>query len=283
MGNHHLTPEEKETLRVMKMQEGELEQLQIENEAHHQHLNEMGQRLEALKERARHLAQAEGVDVSKEHHYPTAQQEPDRMNLEEIPSWASLIQQAKEKNVSSNTSIEDLLNEAEITRYQEDTKRIEEEFAQLTGLTKRDMAFLPVATYLQTARWTTTGKTLPTKSLATIGNLPTKVNMTIEQLHTSMYDPEKDGPWEFYEARTRKILMLSNLLASTSNVAFAASTELWSKIDTEGLITTISRLAQDGAYLINLRDAYEKIKMDQVLEKALHDIDSHFKHLPTKD
>jgi hypothetical protein len=42
-------------------------------------------------------------------------------------------------------------------------------------------------------------------------------------------------------------------------------------------------LAQDGAYLINLRDAYEKIKMDQVLEKALHDIDSHFKHLPTKD
>ena len=283
MCKHNLTSEEKETLRVMKMQEGDLEKLQVENEAHHKHLNEMEHRLEILKERAKFLAQEEGIGVAEERHYPIAQQESSGMNLEEIPTWTSLIQQAEENNVSPNVCIEDLLNKAEIVKIQKDTIKIEEEFAQLTGLTKRDMAFLPVATYLQTARWTKTGKTLPTKSLVTMESLPTKVNMTIEQLHTSMYNPEKDGPREFYEARTRKILMLSNLLASTSNVAFAASTELWNKIDAEGLLTTISRVAQDSAYLLNLRETYENIKMNQVLEKELKDIDSHFKHLPKAD
>ena len=282
MTKRKLTPEEKDTLRVMKMQERDLGLLEKDTDSHHEQLNEMSQQLEKLKESAKRLAITEGITIPQEHHYPTTRQNKTVIiDSKRVPSWSSLKQRAEAENIPTDISIEDLLNENEIAKAQEDTKNIEEEFTQLTGLSKRDIKFLLLATYLQATRWTATGKAIPIKRVPTGTTLPTKINIKIEQLHASLYDPEKDGLRAFYEARTRKILMISNLLASTLNVAFAASTELWNKIDTEGLLTTLNRVAQDGSYLINLRDAFEKIKMDKVLEKELQDIENHFKHLPT--
>lgn len=105
---------------------------------------------------------------------------------------------------------------------------------------------------------------------------PLMVNMAVSLLHGLMYNPEKDGPREFYDARTRKILLLSNLLASGSNLAFTLSTEQWAKLDIGGLLVTGARTLQDLAFLTNLEDHFLRQQMDKVYEKELQDINSHF-------
>ena len=105
---------------------------------------------------------------------------------------------------------------------------------------------------------------------------PLMVNMAVSLLHGLMYNPEKDGPREFYDARTRKILLLSNLLASGSNLAFTLSTEQWAKLDLGGLLVSGARTLQDLAFLTNLEDHFLRQQMDKVYEKELQDINSHF-------
>lgn len=107
---------------------------------------------------------------------------------------------------------------------------------------------------------------------------PLMVNMAVSLLHGLLYNPEKDGPREFYDARTRKILLLSNLFASGSNLTFTIAAEQWQKLDIGGLLVTGARAVQDLAYLTNLEDHFMKQQMDKVYEKELQDIDSHFKN-----
>jgi hypothetical protein len=108
--------------------------------------------------------------------------------------------------------------------------------------------------------------------------IPLIINMAIGLLHGYMYNPETDGPREFYDARTRKILLLSNLFASGSNLTFTIAAEQWQKLDIGGLLVTGTRAVQDLAYLTNLEDHFMKQQMDKVYEKELQDIDSHFKN-----
>jgi hypothetical protein len=107
---------------------------------------------------------------------------------------------------------------------------------------------------------------------------PLMVNMAVSLLHGLMYNPEKDGPRAFYDARTRKILLLSNLFASGSNLTFTFAAEQWHKLDICGLLVTGTRAIQDLAYLTNLEDHFLKQQLDKVYEKELQDIDSHFKN-----
>lgn len=107
---------------------------------------------------------------------------------------------------------------------------------------------------------------------------PLMVNMVVSLLHGLMYNPENDGPREFYDARTRKILLLSNLFASGSNLTFTLGAEQWQKLDIGGLLVTGTRAVQDLAYLTNLEDHFLKQQMDKVYEKELQDINSHFKN-----
>lgn len=127
------------------------------------------------------------------------------------------------------------------------------------------------------------------QQLATMQNLtligqqaafPLVVNMAVALLHGFMYNPDLDGPREFYDARTRKILLLSNMMASGTNMAFSAATEKWMKLDLGGLLVTGTRAIQDMAYLTNLEDYFLQQQMDKVLEKELQDIDSHFTSVP---
>jgi len=127
------------------------------------------------------------------------------------------------------------------------------------------------------------------QQLATMQNLtligqqaafPLVVNMAVALLHGFMYNPDLDGPREYYDARTRKILLLSNMMASGTNMAFSAATEKWMKLDLGGLLVTGTRAIQDLAYLTNLEDHFLKQQMDKVLEKELQDIDSHFNNVP---
>lgn len=108
--------------------------------------------------------------------------------------------------------------------------------------------------------------------------LPLVINMMVGLLHGLRYNPETDGPRQFYDARTRKIILLSNLLASGSNLTFTLASEQWAKLDIGGLLVSGIRSIQDIAYLVNLEDHFIREQMDKVYEKELQDIDSHFKN-----
>lgn len=452
MADRKYTDDEKATLRVLKMQEGDLSRLQEQSDSHTQRLSQMGQRLSDLKQRAAAIASEADITLPEDQHLPSAKSDKqEKMSLSEIPSWQSLEERANQEGVSHDIVMEDLLTGQEITYALSEVKRINDEFASRTGLTRSDLSFLAVATSIQTARWammpkiigqlgksgrvlaalspsamamleqkpdTTevalidetnqefiaeaeeihegpknwdeileqrddlpdnafqnesmnwlfgivnkitgtrtagnftstdaiTGEGVSTpgmlaealrriqddprrltaavytqyaqqkaaqgepvdlltpvtdalqpgmesavfqmqaQQLASMSDLtligkqaafPLMVNMAVGLLHGLMYNPEKDGPREFYDARTRKILLLSNLLASSSNLAFTAGTEQWGKLDIGGLLVTGTRTIQDIAYLTNLEDHFMKQEMDKVFEKEFQDIEKHFKH-----
>ena len=120
-------------------------------------------------------------------------------------------------------------------------------------------------------------------SLTLVGQqaaIPLVINMAVGLLHGFMYNPDVDGPRAFYDARTRKILLMSNLMASSGNVALTATTEAWMKLDLGGLLVTATRAMQDVSYLTALEDEFLRQHMNKALEKELQDIDSHFLNLP---
>lgn len=452
MADRNFTDDERHTLRVQKMQEGDLSRLQQQTSSHTQHLAQMDDKLSELKRRASAIAQAEGIDLPEEHHLPsTPSHQQEKMALSDIPSWQSLEQRADEAGISHDIAIEDLLSDKEITDAQSEVNRINEEFMSRTRLTRSDLTFLAIATSIQAARWTMTPKIaaqlgksgriiaalspsavamleqksdtkdltlidetnqefieeaeeihdgpksweeileqrdgMPDKAfdndsmnwlfgivnkitgthtasnfastdavtgervstpsmlaealqsikedprrlsaavysqyaqekaaegdpidvlapvtkvlqpgmeselfqmqaqqLASMTDLtligkqaafPLMVNMAVSLLHGLRYNPATDGPREFYDARTRKILLLSNLFASGANLSFVLAAEQWHKLDIGGLLVTGTRTVQDIAYLTNLEDLFLKQQMDKVYEKELQDLNSHFKN-----
>ena len=457
MADKTYTDDEKRTLQVLKMQEGDIARLKEQTEGETQHLNEMDKQLAALKERAKSMAQATDTELPEERHTPTLAETStkERMDRSQIPSWESLEQRASQQHIDKDITIEDLLSGQEISYAIDEVKRINDEFAARTGLTQSDLAFLTVATGIQTARWAmmpkivgqlgrsgrllatlspsamamleqkpdtkeltlidetneefiaeaekihegpksweeileqkddlpdnafnndsmnwlfgivnkitgthtssnfastnaVTGENISTpgilaealrsikddprrltaavysqyaqqkaaqgetvdvlspvtealqpgmeseifqmqaqqlasmSDLTLIGKqaaLPLVINMVVGLLHGMRYNPETDGPREFYDARTRKIILLSNMMASGSNLAFAAASEHWEKLDIGGLLVSGARAIQDCAYLVNLEDHFIREQMDKVYEKELQDIDRHFKNEITK-
>ena len=458
MGKRKYEEDDRQTLRILKMQQADLDRLSNQTAEGQQTLSQMDQRLNELKQRAQALADAEGVELPEEKHVPTTTKRPrEKMKLSVVPTWEELERRARREGIASHVAVEDLLTQEEIAHSEAEVKRINEEFARRTGLTKSDLAFLAAATSIQTARWamvpkllnkaSKSGKVLAAlspsamamleakpkgdKELAVVdeanrefqdeaeweveeirdghktweeildakdkvpqkafGNdamnwifglvnnitgtrtngdfksvdenghsvktptifsdafksiqedplrlpaavyamyvqeklahgesvdmlkpfteaiapltdsvlyqsqmqqlasirdvtlvgqqaaIPLIINMAVGLLHSFMYNPEKDGPRSFYDARTRKILMLSNVMASSGNLALAAGTENWLKLDIGGLLVTATRAMQDLSYLTALEDEFMKHHLDKALEQELQDIDSHFLNLP---
>lgn len=458
MAKRKYDADDRRILRVLKMQQDDLDKLAGQTADQQEALSKMNERLNEFKRRAQALAEDEGVDIPEEHHIPTpTHRERKRMKLDEVPDWEELETRAHHSGVSSHVAIEDLLSSEEIARTEAQVKQINDEYTHRTALTERDLAFLTIATSIQTARWAMiprlinkagkSGKVLaalspsamamleakpkgkkdltvideankefqeeaeweaeeiheghksweeilkakdkmpvktfnndamnwifglinaitgtqtnsnfksvdengkPVKTpavfaeafrsiqedprrlsaavyalyaqekaahgettdvlkpftetfapqmnselyqsqvqqLASIRELtlvgqqaaiPLIINMAIGLLHGLMYNPELDGPHEFFDARTRKILLISNLIASSSNVALAAGTEAWMKLDLGGLLVTATRAIQDVSYLTTLEDEFMRKHLDQAIIKELQDIDSHFINLP---
>lgn len=151
MGRFKYTESEKETLKVLKMQEQQLERLTEELETQTQ--NQVAQEgLLKIKERIESLLQEQGVSYSQNQiDIPTSSKL--QVNRTDIPSWDDCIQQAN-KEVQGEIELEDLLSKEEFNFCIEEIKRINEEFSKKTSIfNKKDLAFLAIATALQTARW----------------------------------------------------------------------------------------------------------------------------------
>ena len=100
--------------------------------------------------------------------------------------------------------------------------------------------------------------------------------MIISLVHGLLYNPENDGNRKLYEVRTRKILCISNALASAGNIAYAVGTEDWRKLDVGGIMVTLYRLFTDVRFISRIKKQFIEEEMDKVLEKEIKELDSYF-------
>ena len=149
MGKFEYTDNELEMLRVLKMQEADINKLSAQTDTTEDSIN-------ALKKDIQEEAARRGVDISS----ALNQQrniEGVKVSAKDIPSWDELARRADEE-IDYQPIIEDFLTQNEIDFTLREIQSINDEFAKRTKLNKTDLAFLVIATALQTLRWVVINK-----------------------------------------------------------------------------------------------------------------------------
>lgn len=117
------------------------------------------------------------------------------------------------------------------------------------------------------------------KDVAIVGSqaaISILINMLISLVHGLLYNPQKDGDRKLYEVRTRKILSISNALASSGNIAYTVVTEDWKKLDIGGILVTLYRLFTDIRFISKVKKEFIEKEMDKVLVSELEQLDTYF-------
>lgn len=109
------------------------------------------------------------------------------------------------------------------------------------------------------------------------------INMLISLLHGFFYNPEKDHSRDFYEVRTRKILLYSNVISSSINLAYVGVNaytgnigESLKKLDLGGLLVTLWRLFSDVRFITKVKEEFINTELDKVTAKELKELDEMF-------
>jgi hypothetical protein len=113
------------------------------------------------------------------------------------------------------------------------------------------------------------------------------INFVVSTIHGAMYDEREDGGRRFYEVRTRKILLYSNLIASLSNLvvvgigvgigAASNNPETIRKslkyVDVGGLLVTIARLFTDIRFITKVKDEFISMEIDRDIQREIDELD----------
>lgn len=117
---------------------------------------------------------------------------------------------------------------------------------------------------------------IDTASVGTEVTLSCFINMLISMIHRMCFDDTQDDEQSF-EVRTRKIILYSNLIASTSNVISSVLTEKYGMLDVGGLLVTISRLITDVRFICKVKDEFVQSKLDEHFEGIQKEIETMYK------
>ena len=91
------------------------------------------------------------------------------------------------------------------------------------------------------------------------------------------YNEEKDVDRELYEIRTRKILMYSNIIASSSNVITVCITKNPKKLDMGGLIVTLSRMFTDIRFISRVKQEFIECELARGLREQFYEANILFR------
>lgn len=98
------------------------------------------------------------------------------------------------------------------------------------------------------------------------------INMIIGALHKFFYNPNKDFDKDLYDVRTRKIILYSNMIATTSDVvqtaikAYLGENKALENFDIGGFLITISRLITDTKYIMQIKEEFIFNEWDRIIE-----------------
>ena len=103
----------------------------------------------------------------------------------------------------------------------------------------------------------------------------TFINFLIAALHGSSIIFKDDGSayaWEMHQARTKKIILISNAFATSSSVVQAAITKNPRCLDLGGAIVLASRLFSDVNFINKLKEEYVNTGLNEVYEQRANSI-----------
>lgn len=140
--------------------------------------------------------------------------------------------------------------------------------------TKDSLPIPIISTFSPKAAETLASYGIDTASVGTEATLAMLINWLISMVHGLFYDESIESR-TMYEVRTRKILLYSNLLASSSNLIVTAITKDASKLDVGGLLVTIGRLFSDIKFITKVKQDFIDSKIEiqyQGLEREICDL-----------
>ncbi len=128
---------------------------------------------------------------------------------------------------------------------------------------------------------------IDTASVGTEIALSTLINMIISMVHRLIKPEDEDE--KMYAVRTRKILLISNSIATASNViavgiaagvgVVGENPDLVKKavdyLDVGGLIVTVTRLFSDIRFITKVKEEFINSKIDELLIEELNNLDKY--------
>jgi hypothetical protein len=91
------------------------------------------------------------------------------------------------------------------------------------------------------------------------------INFFIGFIHGMLNITTNADNWKLYQVRTRKILLYSNLMASTSNVIHCIVRRDMKKLDIGGLLVTLYRLVTDTKFIAQVKTEFILNKFDEMI------------------
>lgn len=89
----------------------------------------------------------------------------------------------------------------------------------------------------------------------------------------------EDENKDLFEVRTRKLLLVSNSIASSSSIINAVVTENPKNLDIGGLLNTISHLFSDVRFITNLKREFVENEISDELQKEFAEIEDMYKNI----
>lgn len=99
------------------------------------------------------------------------------------------------------------------------------------------------------------------------------INLIVGLIHGLFYNSESGISRDLYEVRTRKILLISNSIASTSSIIYSVITKNPKNLDIGGLLVTISRLFSDIRFIAKIKQEYIENEIQSQLMKEIDKLD----------
>lgn len=110
------------------------------------------------------------------------------------------------------------------------------------------------------------------KIIGTSATVSMLFNMIIGLIHGLFYKNDIDR--KLYEVRTRKILLISNSIASSSSILNTVITQNPKNLDIGGLIVTVGRLFSDVRFMAKIKQEFIQSELDKKLQAELDEIDN---------
>lgn len=90
---------------------------------------------------------------------------------------------------------------------------------------------------------------------------------------------KENEPIDLFEVRTRKILLISNSIASTSTIINATITRNPKNLDIGSLLNTVTRLFTDVRFIAKIKQEFINSEISDRLEKEINEIDRLYEEL----
>ncbi len=102
------------------------------------------------------------------------------------------------------------------------------------------------------------------------------INWIISALHQLLYDPIKHSDKRIYEFRTRKIILYSNTIASTSNLIYSIWSNKWNKFDLGGLMVTLYKIARNEKFIREIMHEFVDNRVSQEYSEKFERINQEY-------